>query len=318
MTRLAEIGERGAIERFAKSFTAGENVTTGVGDDAAVVTPAWSPDTDLVLTSDALLEDVHFLRGDNDAKVGRKAIARCLSDLAAMGAVPAWGLINLVCRADHEVERLEQLCRGADELAMQTGLSIVGGDTTCADTFQVHVFCVGTLPRGTALLRSTGRPGDNVYVTGSLGGSIHGRHLTFDPRLEHGRWLREHGYASASIDISDGLAIDLVRLASASQCGVLLDASKIPVSSSIEEQDPERRLRHALGDGEDYELLFTVPDASRQEFEAAWAENFELNCTLIGTLQDASEGCRYLDPCGDTLPPLDETGYEHFRDQAFE
>ncbi|MDA0322965.1 MAG: thiamine-phosphate kinase [Verrucomicrobia bacterium] len=316
MTRLSELGERKAIERFADVFSAGQDVSVGIGDDCAIVSPAWSQDTDLVLTSDAVLESIHFEPDADATKVGHKALGRCLSDLAATGAVPAWGLINLVCRQDQDVERLEACCSGAEQLARRVGLSIIGGDTSRGDSLQLHVFCMGTVPRGTALLRSTARPGDSVYVTGSLGGSIHSKHLSFDPRIDEGLWLRQQGVASAAIDISDGLAIDAGRLAASSGCGMLLDGSKIPISATVAGDDPAQRLRHALADGEDYELLFCVSGNRSRDFEAAWRQRFELACTAIGTVQDSEHGTRCLELDGETVCPLDGAGYEHFRDHT--
>lgn len=313
MTGLTDIGERAAIERFTRVFSARSDVAVGVGDDAAVVSPDWSPDTDMILTSDAVLERIHFHAGEDAARIGHKAVARCLSDLAAMGASPDWALINLVCPVEQEVETLEQLCAGVQQLCERFAFSVVGGDTTHGRELQVHVFCTGSLPRGSAVLRSGGSPGDLLYVTGTLGGSLHGGHLEFDPRLEQGHWLRESGMVTAMVDISDGLAIDLGRLAAASCSGALLNASSIPVSPAVQASESDRRLDHALSDGEDYELLFAIQPEQQARLEQEWPHRFDLPCTAIGALQDAGEGLQIRGRDGDAFRPLSDTGYEHFR-----
>jgi thiamine-monophosphate kinase len=188
----------------------------------------------------------------------------------------------------------------------------VGGDTTAGPVRELHVFGVGRVPAGKAVLRSGAKPGDVVYVTGSLGGSLAGRHLAFEPRVAEGGWLREGGWATAMLDISDGLVVDLERLLESSGVGARLQAERIPVSAEARAlKDGRTALDHALSDGEDYELLFTVPAARVADFEAAWKKEFDLPCTPIGEITDDRGSLEIRDAAGKSIRPLRE-GYEHF------
>jgi thiamine-monophosphate kinase len=235
-----------------------------------------------------------------------------LSDLAAMGGEPRWALINLVAPPSTPVRRLEAVYRGAAALARAAGLAIVGGDTSAGPGLELHVFAVGRVPRGRALRRAGARPGDRLYVTGTLGGSRAGKHLRFTPRLAEGRWLRAGRGARALMDVSDGLATDLRRLAAASGVGAELDAAAIPVSAAARAtRDGRSALEHALADGEDFELLFAVPAARAARFERAWRRTFALRCTCIGCVTPRRGELALRQPDG-TRQPLALRGFEHF------
>jgi len=314
MTTLGDIGELSAVERLRRLLPARADVVQGAGDDCAVVRTESCPELDWLLTSDPVIEGVHFGKGDEPSAVGHKAVARVLSDLAAMGGEPLWALVDIAARPDMPVDAFEALYEGATALAAQYGLMIVGGDTSAGDTLQVHVFGVGSVPSGTALLRSTARPDDTVYVTGSLGGSTQGKHLSFEPRVHEGLWLRD--WATSLIDVSDGLAIDLDRLTEMSGVGARLELAAVPVSqAALAAKDDRSPLEHACHDGEDFELLFTVSPAERQTFEASWKEAFDLPCTPIGVINDASgiiEGAMEDGQCC----RLSRRGFEHFGSPA--
>lgn len=312
MHTLAQLGERAVIARLQQRLGTRPDVRCGIGDDAAVV--STSAGEELVLTSDAVLQGRHFLASDAPAAIGHKAIGRVLSDLAAMGAAPRWALVNLQLPASTPMPWLEALYDGAGRLAATHGLAIIGGDTTEAAPPGLHVFAVGTVPAGTAALRSGARPGDVLCVSGSLGGSRAGRHLRFEPRVAQGLWLR--GRIHAMIDLSDGLATDVGHLADQSAVGIELDADRIPCSPDLPaDLPPDEALRRALGDGEDYELLFTLPAADAPALLTAWSQQWTLPCRIIGRVT-AEPGCVFLVDRAGKRTPLTVSGFEHFQPSA--
>ncbi len=272
------LGEFALIDRFFRGCGAPRpDVTLGVGDDAALLEcPAGRQ---LVAAIDTLVEGTHFPPGCPAASVGHRALAVNLSDLAAMGAEPAWALLALTLPRAEE-RWLEEFSRGLAALAREFGVALVGGDTTrgplCA-TVQI----LGSVERGTALTRSGGAAGEALYVSGTPGDAAAGlkleqarlevadaraarylreRFLFPSPRVALGRRLR--GYASACIDVSDGLLGDAGKLARASGCGVALDYEALPLSQSLlNAVGPELARELALAGGDDYELLFSVPSA---------------------------------------------------------
>jgi thiamine-monophosphate kinase len=286
-------------------------VVAGIGDDCAVVRAGHGARFDWLLKSDPVIEGVHFTPQAKPEAVGHKAIGRVLSDLAAMGGEPLWILIDLVAPAGTPVSRLERIYRGAARLARRHGVAIVGGDTARGPTLELHVFAVGRVPRGQAVLRSGAKPGNVIYVTGSLGGSLAGRHLAFEPRLREGQWLMKKRWVTAMMDVSDGLAADVPRLVAASRVGAALEAGHIPVSAAARRAGQGlTTLEHALGDGEDFELLFTVKAGEAAAFEKAWRAQFKLRCTRIGFVTRKA-GVSLV--AAGKAHPLTHHGYDHFR-----
>ena len=312
MKTIGELGENGLVARLARRLALNASVVTGIGDDCAVVRVRRGCANDLLLTSDPVIEGVHFAPGTPAEHIGHKALGRVLSDIAAMGGAPLWALIDLVAPPRTPVARLDGIYRGASRLAQRTGTAIVGGDTARGKTLELHVFAVGRVPRGTAVLRSGARPGDRLYVTGTLGGSLQAKHLRFTPRLAEGQWLREQGWASAMMDISDGLATDLRRLIAASGAGAELAADRIPTARATwHRQDRRSPLDHALCDGEDFELLFTIAPRRAAAFEKAWRRRFRLGCAGIGRITAQRGRIELLYPDG-RRDVLKVRGYEHF------
>jgi thiamine-monophosphate kinase len=265
----------------------------------------------LLLKSDPVVEGIHFTARARAEDVGWKAMGRVLSDVAAMGGEPLWVLVDLVCPASVPVPRLEGLYRGLSRLARRHGVALVGGDTSRGRTLELHVFAVGRVPRGQAILRTGARPGDGVYVTGALGGSGAGRHLRFEPRISEGQWLATGGWATAMMDISDGLATDLRRMMAASGTGAVIDAGGIPISPAARRMPGAASpLNHALADGEDFELLFTVPSRKGSRFETAWRKRFSLPCTRIGEMTTRRGRLQIQE--GAILSDLSLRGYDHF------
>lgn len=274
------------------------DMVTGIGDDAAVVRCG---DRDVVYTSDAVVEGVHFVPGTEPVRIGHKLVGRLLSDIAAMGATPAHVLINLVVPASYPARDMDAMYAGAEKLAAEFGASIVGGDTMVAAPLALHGFAAGYVPLGGAVLRSGARAGDLMYVTGTLGGSMAGKHLDFTPRVREGVWLREGGWATSMMDLSDGLARDLPRLCERSGAGAVVQGAAVPRQTDLD---------HALHDGEDYELLFTVNAHKREAFERAWSEFSVCPCTCIGRME-GSPADLFIEDVEGRRAPMIRSGFDH-------
>ena len=308
---LQDIGELEAIKRFSRNLPIGDDVLVGAGDDCALVN-AEGLEYDWLLKSDPVIEGVHFT-GETPARaVGHKALGRVLSDIAAMGGEPAWILIDVVAVPETPIVWLDELYAGITDLARRCNASIVGGDMARGYVKEVHVFCLGRVTKGKAVLRSGAKPGHELFVTGTLGCALSKKHLCFEPRLAQGRWLAEQQWASSMIDISDGLASDLRHLTDQSHTGAELMLHAIPVSQeAVDSDDGSSALDHALKDGEDYELLFTVPKDKASDFLSAWNKTFDLTCTRIGVITERQGIIECIDKHGKRTH-LQETGYAHF------
>lgn len=279
----------------------GRGVVLGIGDDCAIFRPAGGGE-DLLFTTDMMLEGVHFRRQTHPAAaVGWKALARGLSDIAAMGGEPRFCLVSLALAPWADQGWLDGFYRGLLRLARESGTALAGGDLAQADRVACDVVVCGAAPRGKALRRDGARPGDLVYVSGRLGGAALGlqtrrgaawtKHARPQPRLALGRFLR--GRATAAMDLSDGLSMDLYRLCLAS--GVAAQVHEVPLFRGA-------TLEQALHGGEDYELLFTAPP--RVKVPAAHGG---LPLARIGTIREGKPGA--VEFAGRPLAPL---GYDHF------
>ncbi|MBL7115711.1 MAG: thiamine-monophosphate kinase [Kiritimatiellae bacterium] len=311
MLTLQELGELALVERITQWLPGDSRVITGPGDDCAVVRGHTDAQLDWVLTSDPLVQGIHFADDATARAIGHKAVGRVLSDLAAMGAKPAWGLVNLVAPGSTNAEVVDDIYNGMTSLASKHGFLIVGGDVAQGSVVELHAFGIGELPRGSAVLRSGATIGDVLFVTGALGGSQAENHLCFDPRVQQGQWLRN--WATAMIDVSDGLAGDLRHLCDMSKTGCDLNASAIPVSLAAKKlDDGTPPLDHALHDGEDFELLFTIPEDNLNLFTEAWAKAFpNLTCSMIGIMTEQTGLIRCIFPDGESVA-LEHGGYQHF------
>jgi thiamine-monophosphate kinase len=276
--KLRELGEDRLIARLTRALAQGREVRVGPGDDCAVIgaprAPRWA-----LLKTDAVVEGVHFEPGEKMERVGWKALCRALSDIAAMGGVPRHALITLAVPPEYEMAQLDALYRGLRKAAQRFGVSIVGGETSRSPgPLFLSIALTGSVERARCILRSGGRPGDAIYVTGRLGGSRQGRHLDFVPRLEEARWLTEHAKLHAMMDLSDGLGADLPRLAAASGCGYRVNPEALPRTRGCSVDE-------ALNDGEDFELLFALPGRAEEKLQRAWEQAFpRLPLTCIGEL----------------------------------
>jgi thiamine-monophosphate kinase len=280
--KLRGYGEDRLVGELTRLLAQGEDVRVGPGDDCAVVGSPRAARWQLLKT-DVVVEGIHFRREDDPRRVGWKALCRALSDIAAMGGTPAHALITLAVSPEEEVARVKALYTGLRKAARSFGVSIVGGETSRSPgPLFLDIALTGWVERRRCILRSGGQPGDLLYVTGRLGGSLAGRHLDFTPRLAEGRWLATHFRPSAMMDLSDGLGADLPRLAAASRCGFTLDEAHVPTN-------PGATVAAALSDGEDFELLFAIAPKQAPKLESAWAREFpRLPLTCIGALTTPS------------------------------
>lgn len=283
----------------------------GIGDDAAVF-PAKGG---LVASTDTIVDGIDFDAAVAPGRAGRKALAINLSDLAAMGAAPTAFLLTLGVPPAWNGPRLRAFVAGLLKLAREYRLPCLGGDLTSAGQFFCSLTIFGAPPPGGALLRSGARPGDRLFVTGRLGGSILGRHCAFRPRVEEAQWLARHFRPSAMLDVSDGLAQDLGHLLRASGCAARLDLERIPVSADARRRHgpPERALLGALADGEDFELLFAVRTAVAEALTTRWKAAFpRVRLTGIGRIEAGRPAIRWFRD-GERQPDfIAPAGYRHF------
>jgi thiamine-monophosphate kinase len=258
------------------------NAGEGPGDDCAVVDEGG--EMLRLLKTDALVEGVHFLRNADPKAVGWKAVARVISDFAAMGGTGEHFLVTLALPGTMEITWIEDFYRGMGDCLALYGGRLAGGETCRVPEGSAAVISIaatGSVARGNAVMRSGGKPGDAIWVTGRLGGSLVGKHLSFFPRVEEGRWIAANLRPTAMMDLSDGLAMDLPRLAKSSGCGFRLMREAIPISEGC-------LLDQALCDGEDFELLFTAPP---DVDVIGWREMFPgLELTRIGELVPEGQG----------------------------
>jgi thiamine-monophosphate kinase len=315
---------------FSRLGVARADVELGVGDDAALL--RVPPDADLVAAVDTIVAGRHFPIGSDARSIGHRALAVNLSDLAAMGATPAWATLALTLPSA-DAPWLEGFCAGFAALAAAHGVALVGGDTT-AGPLTVSVQIMGHVPRGTALRRGGARAGDVVAVTGSLGdsgaglalatGALDMDHSTaarellrrFEyptPRVELG--IAARGIASAAMDLSDGLVGDLPKLASASGIAAHVEVERLPLSDALTGVAGIEQARSwALCAGDDYELLLAVAPW-RFEALAAHAARLNLRLTAIGELRRGN-GVTWSLHAEKFTPTVQ--GYDHFRGASTE
>jgi thiamine-monophosphate kinase len=325
--------ERQLIERVVRKLPSrtGGGLRIGIGDDAAVMRPRDR--AEVVLTTDAFLENVHFLlRVHPPEAVGYKALARATSDLAAMGARPRYFLLNLALPSSCTGKWFDHFLEGMSRAAGSFGLVVAGGDTTRCPLVSINLTVIGEIAPGRAVLRSGARPGDLICVSGTLGEAELGlrllqrgwhkqmkwkkllqKHLYPEPRLALGEWLAKNGRATAMIDTSDGLSTDLAHICEASGVGARVWADRIPkvaVPSALYELglDP---LRLSLDGGDDYELLFTMPRRLARRLPRTVRG---VPITIIGEI---TSGKRVLlvDHAG-RATPLRPQGWDPFRDRS--
>jgi thiamine-monophosphate kinase len=303
------------IAKLTRALPTNEFVVTGAGDDCAVLDLGVA-DKLVLFKTDAVVEGFHFTRETPPEKIGRKALARCLSDIAAMAGTPTAALVTIALPEKCEPEFIAKIYDGMNALAREHGVSIVGGETTTnPERILISIVLLGTVARGKQILRSGAKVSDAIFVTGELGGSLVEKHLDFEPRLAEARWLAKHFSIHAMIDLSDGLAGDLRHVLKASGVGGELLKSAIPISLEAKltaRKSPSAKpaFAAALTDGEDFELLFTVASQTAVKLLDAWKKQFpKLKLSCIGKIV-AGEGILIRDKSGSSK--LNANGYVHF------
>jgi thiamine-monophosphate kinase len=292
---LREVGEDRMLAQLLPTLSRNSSVVLGAGDDCAVVKCPQHDNLQLLKT-DCIVEGIHFTATSPPASVGWKAMARPLSDFAAMSGVPQFALVSLIVPAERALDWTRKIYRGLEKAARAFRVAIVGGDTSnIKGPAVISVSMTGFVEKSRWIGRDRGKANDELLVTGRLGGSLRGRHLKFTPRIEEARWLTKHFPIHAMMDLSDGLGADLPRLARASGVGFEVDEDAIPRQGGCS-------VRHAIGDGEDYELLFAVSPKVSAELQRRWGRRWSLKLTRIGRLTKAK-----------SLPENWPAGYVHFK-----
>jgi len=318
------IGEFAFIAKHLRPLAAGVPGALGLQDDAALLDPA--PGALLVLTKDAMVAGVHFLADDPPAQIAQKLLRVNLSDLAAMGAAPLGYLLALARAKETSEAWLAEFCRGLAADQAEFGIGLLGGDTVSTPgPLTLSLTAIGAVPKGEALRRSTARPGDDIWISGTIGDGALGlkvlqgeleappearayliaRYRLPCPRLALGQALR--GLASAALDVSDGLLADLGHILETSQLGAEIRADALPLSPAARALPGARAA--ALAGGDDYELLFTAAPERRPRIEAL-ARELAVPLTRIGRT-DAHSGLRALDQEGREIS-IAATGWQHF------
>ena len=255
--KLSDLGEFGLIDLLKKQARGPFSGIQGIGDDTAVL--PLSAKKHLLLTTDMLLEGVHFTLKMPAKGIGHKAIASSISDIAAMGGIPKYAVISLGAPSTVSWRVISQIYQGIRKTAKKFHVGIVGGDTIKSQKIIINVALLGEVKRDEAVYRNGARAGDQVFVTGPLGRSLSsGWHLRFVPRIAQAQYLAGKHKPTAMIDISDGLAADLGHILRESRVGAMIEESSIP-------RRGKAYLKDALYDGEDFELLFTIPASRAQK-----------------------------------------------------
>ncbi|WP_020469237.1 thiamine-phosphate kinase [Zavarzinella formosa] len=308
-------GEFAFIEWVKKDQPDNDSMLVGIGDDCAVLAPSSRA---TLVTTDMLMEGSCFrLAEAGPYRVGRKAMAVNISDIAAMAGTPKTAFVSLGLPQSMSFEDAKELHRGLQSMAGEFGVVIAGGDTNTWDGgLTISVTLLGEVIGRGAVLRNGAKPGDWIFVTGPLGGSILGHHLDFTPRVDFARRLHEQVKLHAMIDISDGLAKDLHRIVTASGVGAELEAINIPITDDarrMSAQNGKTALEHALGDGEDFELAFTVSEEDGKQLLETYPPD-RSTLRMIGRIVES--GFWLLD--GGHRHVLAPVGYEHHFGQSTE
>ena len=314
------------IDNYFKGLTSQSQVEVGIGDDAAIINS--SGDYQTVVASDTLVESVHFPASAQAEQIASRALCVNLSDMAAMGAEPKWFTLALTLPSEKTTDSwLQGFSRGLAKIAKQFDIALIGGDTT-AGPLTISITVLGEVPKGQALVRSGAEVGDNIYVSGNLGDGaaalhsiINEAHIGSDsgsrllerfycpqPQIELGIGLRD--YASACIDISDGLIADLGHICKASSISAEIESHRLPIDIEVKQQFKQQGLQWAISGGDDYQLCFTVTACRHKEFEQ-WAAACKLAVTRIGNMVAMEDNQSTVRLDGQTIS-LSTGGYNHF------
>lgn len=299
--KIKSVGEFEFIDTIRRRLPKLKSAVLGIGDDCAVL--GFTNDKYLLVTTDMLVQDIHFDLSKTSAyKVGRKALAVSLSDIAAMAGIPKYCLVSLATSPDMPLSTLDDFYSGLLKLAKEFDVELVGGDTNASDKFICDVCVIGEVEKRFLARRDGAKVGDSIFVTGSLGGSIKGKHYDFIPRIKEARILVENFKVHSMIDISDGLSLDLHHITDASNVGAVIYRNSIPISQNADSK------KEALSGGEDFELLFTAPsDITEEEL----SKKLKVPVNKIGEIMPRREGVKIVKEKSKETE-LKRKGYRHF------
>jgi thiamine-monophosphate kinase len=272
--RLDKLGEFNFIGRISKGIRLSSRVIKGIGDDTAVL--RYTRDKYLLFTTDMLIEGKHFYKSHRPYLVGKKSISCSISDIAAMGGRPDFFVISLGAPKSLDTKYTDELYKGIKDTAKRFKVDLAGGDTVSSDKIVINIAMLGEVEKKNLALRSGAKKGDVIFITGSIGGSIKGRHLDFIPRLKEARFLVKNFRINSMIDVSDGLLADLGHILERSNKGAVIYEKSIPVSKDAAGFDS------AVRDGEDFELIFTLSPGHAAGLERKWP--FKTRLSMIGRI----------------------------------
>ncbi len=295
--KLRQLGEDRLLDQLLPRLPVNKSVVARAGDDCAVIKRPGGRNF-LVFKTDCIVEGVHFRPEANALEVGWKAMMRPLSDFAATSALPQFTLITLIAPKETESRWVNKLYRGLRKAAARFKVNIVGGETSSTlGPVVISVSIVGFVEKNRWVSRRGGKVGDDLFVTGRLGGAIKEKHLRFMPRIDESRWLTKNFSIHAMMDLSDGLGVDLPRLARASKMGFTIEMESLPLNRGA-------KIDNAISDGEDYELLFAISPPDSARLQKGWRKKFpKLPLTRIGC----------LNPQSAIRNPQLQGGYVHFQ-----
>jgi thiamine-monophosphate kinase len=294
--KLRDLGEDKLLARLLPSLAIGKGALAAAGDDCAVVKPPGGNNL-LLLKTDCVVERIHFDPAIDPILIGWKAMMRPLSDFAAMSGVPQFALVTLIIPSRTTLRWVKKIYRGLIRAAARFDVTIVGGETSgTRGPAVISVSVSGFVEKNRWVSRRGGKAGDDLFVTGRLGGASKGKHLRFVPRIKESRWLTKNFSVHAMIDLSDGLGVDLPRLAQASKVGFEINERSLPRNYGA-------KIENAISDGEDYELLFAISPREIERLQRAWRKRFpKLPLTRIGRFNQTSN-----------IKPQKLRGYLHFQ-----
>ena len=326
--KLSELGEIGFLKKIEAFLPLSDkSVLISIGDDAAAV--KVSKGKTLLATTDLLTDGIHFdLRYISFFQLGAKALLVNISDIAAMGGIPKYALIAIAVPDNIKVAELNELYRGIKKTASSYNVSIIGGDTSGSkNSLTINITLLGEAKQANIITRGGARPGDKIFVTGTLGDSSAGlellkkgkrkgflinRHIRPIPRLKEACFIAKNRLAASMIDVSDGLSTDLNHICRMSRVGAVIYEEKIPVSAELKNIRLKKPpLHYALSGGEDYELLFTVNEKNVIKIYNAISKN-RLSAAMIGEITERKKGILLVDSKGRQRPLL-PTGFNHFK-----
>ncbi|MBU4149828.1 MAG: thiamine-phosphate kinase [Candidatus Omnitrophica bacterium] len=269
---LRDLGEFNLIKRLSRRIKLSACVVKGIGDDAAVL--RYKKDRHLLFTTDMLIEGRHFLKSSGGYLIGKKSMSVNVSDIAAMGGIPLAAVISLGVPPSLSLDFVDGLYRGIREIAGKFKIDLVGGDTVRSKKIVINIALTGEVEKASLVLRNGARPGDVIFVTGAIGGSLNKRHLNFTPRVKEAGFLVKSYKIHSMIDVSDGLIADLGHILESSRVGAIIHEKDIPISRDA------KNFKTAIVDGEDFELIFTVSNRTADRLIKKWP--FRTRLSKIG------------------------------------